>query len=87
MLLDNLVELGRGLRSVREFLRFQGRASLNTSLDLLSLLITAKMWELVIMLILYNIPSTYQYSLVVNAAEEVRGKLAADQILIWIINN
>ena len=44
----------------------------------LSLLFTAKMWELVIMLILYIIPSTYQYSLVVNAGEEVRGKLAAD---------
>merc|ERR1712062_87360 len=37
----------------------------------LSLLIPAKMWELVIMLILYNFPSTYQYSLVVNAGEEV----------------
>merc|ERR1712079_884990 len=39
----------------------------------LSLLFTAKMWRLVIviMLILYSIPSTYQYSLVVNAGEEV----------------
>merc|ERR1711872_7306 len=35
----------------------------------LSLLFTAKMWRLVIML--YIIPSTYQYSLVVNAGEEV----------------
>ena len=38
----------------------------------LTLLFTAKMWRLVIMLILYSIPSTYQYSLVVNAGEEVR---------------
>ena len=44
----------------------------------LSLLFTAKMWRLVINLLLYIIPSTYQYSLVVNAGEEVRGKLAAD---------
>merc|ERR1711872_426983 len=35
----------------------------------LSLLFTAKMWRLVIML--YIIPSTFQYSLVVNAGEEV----------------
>ena len=44
----------------------------------LSLLFTAKMWRLVINLLLYIIPSTYQYSLVVNAGEEVRSKLAAD---------
>merc|ERR1712180_433271 len=37
----------------------------------LSLLFTAKMWRLVIMLLLYSVPSTYQYSLVVNAGEEV----------------
>merc|ERR1712062_188958 len=37
----------------------------------LTLLFTAKMWRLVIMLILYSIPSTYQYFLVVNAGEEV----------------
>merc|ERR1712142_669816 len=37
----------------------------------LSLLFTAKMWRLVINLLLYIIPSTYQYSLVVNAGEEV----------------
>merc|ERR1711973_671831 len=37
----------------------------------LSLYFTAKMWELLINLLLYIIPSTYQYSLVVNAGEEV----------------
>merc|ERR1712013_630648 len=37
----------------------------------LSLLFTAKMWRLVINLLVYIIPSTYQYSLVVNAGEEV----------------
>merc|ERR1711973_219459 len=37
----------------------------------LSLLFTANMWELMIILLLCIIPSTYQYSLVVNAGEEV----------------
>merc|ERR1712098_434051 len=37
----------------------------------LSILFTAMMWELMIIQLLYIIPSTYQYSLVVNASEEV----------------
>merc|ERR1711962_1102533 len=37
----------------------------------LSILFTANMWELMIVLLMHSIPSTYQYSLVVNAGEEV----------------